>query len=45
MRVIVSVQAKAASSRGLVHYVAHSKIDASREGGEAAKFLIHTQMR
>lgn len=32
MRVIVSVQAKAASSRGLVHYVAHSKIDASREG-------------
>lgn len=33
MRVIVSVQAKAASSRGLVHYVAHSKIDASHEPG------------
>ena len=32
MRVVVSVQAKSASSRGLVHYVAHSKIDASREG-------------
>lgn len=31
MRVVVSVQAKAASSRGLVHYVAHSKIDAARE--------------
>lgn len=32
MRVVVSVQAKSASSRGLVHYVAHSKVDASREG-------------
>jgi hypothetical protein len=31
MRVVVSVQPKAASSRGLVHYIAHSKIDASRE--------------
>lgn len=31
MRVVVSVQAKSASSRGLVHYVAHSKVDASRE--------------
>lgn len=31
MRVVVSVQAKAASSRGLVHYVAHSKVDAARE--------------
>ncbi len=31
MRIVVSVQAKAASSRGLVHYVAHSKTDASRE--------------
>lgn len=31
MRVVVSVQAKSGSSRGLVHYVAHSKIDAARE--------------
>jgi hypothetical protein len=31
MRVVVSVQAKQASPRGLVHYVAHSKIDAGRE--------------
>ncbi len=31
MRVVVSIQAKAASSRGLVHYVAHSKVDAARE--------------
>lgn len=31
MRIIASVQAKAVSSRGLVHYVAHSKIDQSRE--------------
>lgn len=31
MKVIVSVQAKRASSRGLVHYIAHSKLDAERE--------------
>lgn len=31
MRVVVSIQAKRASSRGLVHYVAHSKIDQTRE--------------
>ena len=31
MKVIVSVQAKGASSRGLVHYIAHSKLDAERE--------------
>ena len=31
MRIVVSVQAKKASSRGLVHYVAHSKIDPARE--------------
>jgi hypothetical protein len=31
MKVIVSVQAKRASSRGLVHYIAHSKLDAARE--------------
>jgi len=33
MKVIVSVQAKRASSRGLVHYIAHSKTDAQREAG------------
>ena len=38
MRVVVSVQAKAASSRGLVHYVAHSKIDALREGASREIF-------
>jgi len=31
MRVVIAVQAKASSSRGLVHYIAHSKIDESRE--------------
>lgn len=31
MRVIVSVQAKRGSSRGLVHYIAHSKLDPERE--------------
>ena len=31
MRVVVSVQAKRGSSRGLVHYVAHSKLDPERE--------------
>lgn len=31
MRVVIVVQAKAASSRGLVHYIAHSKTDATRE--------------
>lgn len=31
MKVIVSVQAKRASSRGLVHYIAHSKLDGARE--------------
>lgn len=31
MRVIVSVQSKSASSRGLVHYIAHSKTEAMRE--------------
>ncbi len=31
MKVIVSVQPKSASSRGLVHYIAHSKLDSSRE--------------
>ena len=31
MRVIASVQPKRGSSRGLIHYVAHSKIDTERE--------------
>lgn len=31
MRVIVSVQSKRGSSRGLAHYLSHSKIDASKE--------------
>ena len=31
MRVIVSVQSKRGSSRGLVHYLSHSKIDTSKE--------------
>ena len=31
MKIVISVQAKSASSRGLVHYIAHSKTDAERE--------------
>ncbi len=31
MRVIASVQSKRGSSRGLVHYIAHSKIDSEKE--------------
>ncbi|MFN0139216.1 MAG: relaxase MobL [Pyrinomonadaceae bacterium] len=31
MRVIASVQSKRGSSRGLIHYLAHSKIDGSKE--------------
>lgn len=31
MRVVASVQAKRGSSRGLVHYLAHSKLDTERE--------------
>jgi len=31
MKVVVSVQAKRSSSRGLVHYIAHSKLDAAKE--------------
>lgn len=31
MRVVASVQAKRGSSRGLVHYLAHSKVDPERE--------------
>lgn len=31
MRVVISIQSKRSSSRGLVHYVAHSKIDPAKE--------------
>ncbi len=31
MRIIVSIQAKRESSRGLVHYIAHSKTDSEKE--------------
>jgi|GEM_PF-3288809 len=31
MKIIASVQAKRGSSRGLVHYIAHSKLDVERE--------------
>lgn len=31
MKVVASIQAKNSSSRGLVHYIAHSKIDGSNE--------------
>lgn len=31
MRIVASVQAKRGSSRGLVHYIAHSKLDIERE--------------
>lgn len=31
MRIVVSIQSKRGSSRGLVHYVAHSKIDPEKE--------------
>lgn len=31
MKIVVSVQSKSSSSRGLIHYIAHSKTDAMRE--------------
>ena len=31
MKIVASVQSKRGSSRGLVHYIAHSKLDAERE--------------
>jgi hypothetical protein len=42
MKVVVSVQAKKASSRGLVHYVAHSKIDPAREAQAREIFNSYT---
>jgi len=40
MRVVASVQAKRGSSRGLVHYIAHSKLGAEREP-EAGRELFN----
>jgi len=42
MKVIVSVQAKRSSSRGLVHYIAHSKIDAAKEQNGREIFNEHS---
>jgi hypothetical protein len=39
MRVIASVQAKRGSSRGLIHYIAHSKIDTEREPEKGRKLF------
>lgn len=41
MRIIASVQAKRCSSRGLVHYIAHSKLDIDREP-EKGRDLFNT---
>lgn len=43
MKVVVSVQAKQGSSRGLVHYVAHSKIDERREPQTREIFSEHAE--
>lgn len=42
MKVIVSVQAKRSSSRGLVHYIAHSKVDAAKEQNGREIFNKHS---
>ena len=39
MRVVASVQAKRGSSRGLVHYLAHSKLDIEREPRESRELF------
>lgn len=39
MKVIVNVQPQTQSSRGLVHYIAHSKIDAAREQSGARELF------
>jgi len=39
MRVVASVQAKRGSSRGLVHYIAHSKLDIEREPQESRELF------
>lgn len=43
MKVDVNVQSQTQSSRGRIHYIAHSKIDASRElPGSRGSFNDHT---
>ncbi len=42
MKVVVSVQAKRSSSRGLVHYIAHSKIDLVKEQSGREIFNEHS---
>lgn len=39
MRIVASVQAKRGSSRGLVHYLAHSKLDTEREPEKARELF------
>jgi len=39
MRIVASVQSKRGSSRGLVHYIAHSKLDTERERGEGRELF------
>ena len=43
MRVIASVQSKRGSSRGLVHYLAHSKIDRNKEPSGRELFNAFTE--
>lgn len=42
MKVIAAVQSKRASSRGLVHYIANSKIDPAREASGRELFTEHS---
>ncbi len=39
MKTIISVQAKTGSSRGLVHYIAHSKIDGAKEPADCRELF------
>ncbi len=39
MRIVASVQSKRGSSRGLVHYVVHSKLDIEKEPGEGRQLF------
>lgn len=39
MKTIISVQAKTGSSRGLVHYIAHSKIDSGKEPADCRELF------
>lgn len=38
MKIIAAVQSKSSSSRGLLHYIAHSKIDAVKEPSQREIF-------